>query len=95
VGSKYSRKYASQTCGEFFLEEWFNNWGVNQISLQLTRPKIERDDKCITSATTNIGEACLIATLALGSRPRQRLVKVQANSEANNHISYSQECRRV
>jgi hypothetical protein len=33
MGGKHSRKCVSQICGECFLEEWFNNWGVNQISL--------------------------------------------------------------
>jgi hypothetical protein len=36
-----------------------------------------------------------VATLALGSRPKQGLTKVQAKSEAKSHISCSQECRRV
>jgi len=62
VGGKYSKKCASQTCEENFSKEWFNNWGVNQINLQLKRLKIERDDKFITSATASIGEACLLST---------------------------------
>ncbi len=56
------KKCASQTYEENFLKDWFNNWGVNQISLQLKRLKIERDDKFITSATASIGEACLPST---------------------------------
>jgi hypothetical protein len=36
-----------------------------------------------------------VATLALGSRPKQGLAKVQAKSEPENHISYSRECKRV
>jgi hypothetical protein len=62
VGGKDSRKCASQTCGENFLEKWFNSWGVKQINLQLKRPKIEKDDKCITSAITSTREACLPST---------------------------------
>jgi hypothetical protein len=36
-----------------------------------------------------------VATLALGSRPRQRLAKVWAKGEFESHISCSQECKRV
>jgi hypothetical protein len=36
-----------------------------------------------------------IATLALGSRLRQGLVKVRANNEPMSHISCSQECKRM
>jgi hypothetical protein len=36
-----------------------------------------------------------VATLALGSRPRQGLAKVQAKSEPGSHISCSQECKKV
>jgi hypothetical protein len=61
VGGKDSRKCPSQTCGENFSKEWFNSWGVEQISLQLKRPKIERDDKCITNATISTREAHLLS----------------------------------
>ncbi len=37
----------------------------------------------------------VVATLALGSRPKEGFMKVQAKSEAKSHISCSQECRRV
>jgi hypothetical protein len=36
-----------------------------------------------------------VATLALGSRPRQELAKVRAKSEPESHISCSWECKRV
>jgi hypothetical protein len=36
-----------------------------------------------------------VATLGLGSRPRQGLAKVRAKSELESHISYSQECKKV
>jgi hypothetical protein len=36
-----------------------------------------------------------VATLALGSRQRQGLVKVWAKWKAGSHISCSQECGRV
>jgi hypothetical protein len=36
-----------------------------------------------------------VATLALGSRPKQGLAKVQANSELGSHISCSRECMIV
>jgi hypothetical protein len=42
----------------------------------------------------NIQKHC-VATLALGPRPRQGLVKVWAKSELGSHISCFQECKRV
>jgi hypothetical protein len=39
-----------------------NSWGVKQISLQLKKPKIKRDDHCITSATTSTRKARLPST---------------------------------
>jgi hypothetical protein len=39
--------------------------------------------------------ACCVATLALGSQPRQGLAKVQAKSEAREYISCSLEFRKV
>jgi len=36
-----------------------------------------------------------VATLILGSRPRQGLAKVWAKSEFEGHISCSWECKRV
>jgi hypothetical protein len=37
----------------------------------------------------------VVATLALGSRPKQGLVKVRAKNEFGNHIACSQKCKRV
>jgi hypothetical protein len=37
----------------------------------------------------------IVTTLAVGSRPRQGHVKVQAKSEPGNHISCFRECKRV
>jgi hypothetical protein len=36
-----------------------------------------------------------VATLALGSRPRQRGCKGAGQEEAGSHITYSQECKKV
>ncbi len=36
-----------------------------------------------------------VVTLALGSRPRQGLVRVQANWKLGSHISCSWECRKL
>ncbi len=36
-----------------------------------------------------------VATLALGLQPRQGLAKVRAKSDPGNHISCSQECKKV
>jgi hypothetical protein len=36
-----------------------------------------------------------VATLTLGSRPKQGLAKVRAKNEPGSHISCSQECKRV
>ncbi len=36
----------------------------------------------------------IVATLVMGSRPRQRLIKVRAKNEPKNHISCSWECKR-
>jgi hypothetical protein len=37
----------------------------------------------------------IVATLALGSRPKQRLARLRAKSELESHISCSRECKRV
>jgi len=36
-----------------------------------------------------------VATLALGSRPRQRVARVRAKRKPRSHITYSQECKKV
>ncbi len=36
-----------------------------------------------------------VATLALGSRPRQRFARLRAKKEARSHTTYSQECEKV
>jgi hypothetical protein len=43
----------------------------------------------------NIHLNIIVATLALGSWPRQGLAKVQPQMKPKNHISCSRECRRV
>jgi hypothetical protein len=47
----------------------------------------------VGSKSTEVAK--IIATLTLGSRPRQGLAKVQVKSEPESHISCSQECKRV
>jgi hypothetical protein len=37
----------------------------------------------------------LVATLTLGSQPRQGLAKVRAKGEPRSHISCSLECKKV
>ncbi len=39
--------------------------------------------------------ATCVATLALGSRPKQRFARLQAKKEVENHTTYSRECERV
>jgi len=46
---------------------------------------------CITTSSISL----IVATLALGSQPRQGFVKVQAKIEPRSHISCSRECKRV
>jgi hypothetical protein len=42
-----------------------------------------------------LGVTFIIATLTLGSQPRQGLAKVRAKNELGSHISCSRECKRV
>jgi len=59
----------------------------------LTRQFVER----VASIANNV--ACVrtahVATLALGSRPRQRGCKGAGQEEAGSHITYSRECKKV
>jgi hypothetical protein len=50
-----------------------------------------------TRHRSNLGEATTfpVATLTLGSRPRQRFARLWNKKEAKNHTTYSQECERV
>jgi len=46
-------------------------------------------------ALLELAATLCVATLALGSQPRQGLAKVRAKSEPGNHISCSRECKKV
>jgi hypothetical protein len=48
-----------------------------------------------TPKVSSIFKKLGVATLTLDLRPRQGLTKVRAKSKPRNHISWSQECKRV
>jgi hypothetical protein len=58
-------------------------------------PKMKEDVKHSIYTCVKCQSIKFVATLTLGSWPRQRLTKVRAKSEPKSHISCSRECKRM
>ncbi len=53
---KKATKCVTLRCGESFTQEWFTNWGFNQISVLLDSSKIEKANKSLPSAAASFTE---------------------------------------